>query len=148
LALKNFHGLPRTAEHNPNCLACGCGWCDSARQRFTSTHNGQSHDPMLIISSAIRRTRTPDGGILLDVERGRMFCLNPVASKILDLLDEGCDRAQIVDQLSAAYDADVEVVRVDVRDFLEALCRHRIVREDGPTSVADEEACHGATGAA
>jgi len=103
---------------------------------------------MLVISKTIRRTQTPDGGVLLDIERGQMFCLNPVGSKILDLLDEGCDRAQIVDQVSAAYEADVEVVRVDVRDFLDALCRHRIVREDGPTSVAEQEACHGATGAA
>lgn len=84
----------------------------------------------------------------MDVERGQMFCLNPVGLKILDLLDEGCDRAQIVGRLSAACEADVETVRADVRDFLDALCRHRIVREDGPTSVAEEGPCHGTTDAA
>lgn len=101
---------------------------------------------MLVISSTIRRMRTPDGGVLLDIEQGQMFCLNPVGSKILDLLDEGCDRAQIVDRLSAACQADVEVVRMDVSDFLEDLCRHGIVREDGPRSAA-ERGIHGTTSA-
>lgn len=101
---------------------------------------------MLVISSTIRRTRTPDGGVLLDIERGQMFCLNPVGSKILDLLDEGCDRAQIVDRLSMACQADVEVVRMDVSDFLGDLCRHGIVREDGPRSAA-ERGIHGTTSA-
>jgi Coenzyme PQQ synthesis protein D (PqqD) len=103
---------------------------------------------MLVISSTIRRTRTPDGGILLDIERGRMFCLNPVGSKILDLLDEGCDQQQIVDQVSAAFGAEVEVARADVRAFLEALSQHDIVRESGLTSVLGREANHGTTDAA
>lgn len=98
---------------------------------------------MLVVSSTVRRTRTPDGAILLDVERGEMLCLNPVGSKILDLLDEECDESEIVDRVSETYGADVEVVRGDVRDFLETLSRHHIVRQDGPSPAGRPEATRG-----
>jgi Coenzyme PQQ synthesis protein D (PqqD) len=98
---------------------------------------------MLVISNTIRRTRTPDGGILLDVERGQMFSLDPVGSKILDLLDEGCDEAQIVDQVSAVYGQQIEMVRIDVRSFLEALSQHHVVRQGDSTAAGGPEATHG-----
>ena len=79
------------------------------------------------ISDAIRCSRTRDGAILLDVQRGQMFCLNAVGSKILELLDVGCGEAQIADQVSAAYDVDVGTARADIRDFLEALSRLKIL---------------------
>ena len=84
---------------------------------------------MLTISNTIRRTQTPDGAVLLDIERGQMFCLNAIGSKILDLLETGCDEAQIARQVSAAYDTDFDTVRADVREFLEALSRQSIIRK-------------------
>jgi hypothetical protein len=83
---------------------------------------------MLRISSAIRRTQTPDGAILLDVGRGQIFSLNAIGTKILDLLEAGRDEAQIAAHLSAACSTDIDTVRRDVRDFLEALSQHAILR--------------------
>jgi hypothetical protein len=96
---------------------------------------------MLAISNAIRRTPTPDGAILLDVELGQMFSLNVIGSKILELLETGRDEGQIARQVSAAFGADIDTVRVDVHDFLETLRRHRILLQGGP------EAIHGSTDA-
>lgn len=79
----------------------------------------------------------------MDVERGQMFCLNPVGLKILDLLDEGCDRTQIVDQVAETYGADVEAVRADVGDFLEILGRHHIVQNGGTNPAGEPEATLG-----
>jgi hypothetical protein len=83
---------------------------------------------MLTISDTIRRTETPDGGILLDVERGQIFCLNVVGSKIVELLDRGYDEAYIADQIGAAYGTDINTVRGDVQAFLKALNQHRILK--------------------
>jgi len=102
---------------------------------------------MLTISNTIRSTRTPDGAILLDVERGQMFSVNVVGSKILELLSTGCDERQIADQVSATCGVDIDMVRADVHEFLEALSRQRILNRGGPAVPSGPEASHGSTDA-
>ncbi len=97
---------------------------------------------MLSISSTIRRTQTPDGGILLDIARGEIFSLNAIGSKILDLLETGRNEGQIVEQVSAAYGADIDTVRVDVHEFLEVLNQRKILQHD-PGAGSSTEAAHG-----
>jgi len=46
---------------------------------------------MLKISDTIRRTETVDGGILLDIHHGHMFCLNIVGAKILELMQRSSE---------------------------------------------------------
>jgi Coenzyme PQQ synthesis protein D (PqqD) len=82
---------------------------------------------MLNTSDTVRSTQSIDGRILLDVRHGRMFTVNPVGSKILELLDQGQDETRIVDEISRAYGMNIEVVRPDVHDFIEALYKHHIV---------------------
>ncbi len=97
-----------------------------AMQR-TQRPSGAFKPFMLTISGTIRSTPTPDGAILLDVERGQMFCLNGIGSKILGLLGNGCNEEQITAQVSAAYGADVDQVRDDVHNFLETLTQNHIL---------------------
>jgi len=89
---------------------------------------------MFRISDTIRRTETVDGGILLDVHHGQMFCLNIVGAKILELMQKGYDETRIADELSRDYGAGREVVRADVHDFIESLHRHHILQ---PVQSAD-----------
>lgn len=100
-------------------------------------------DPMLSVSSTIRRTETRDGAVLLDVERGQMFCLNPVGSKILELIAAGCEEREIADQLSAACGEDPGTVRGDVREFLEALGQHGILNQRGSAATRGKRANRG-----
>jgi hypothetical protein len=72
-----------------------------------------------------------------------MFCLNVVGSTILALIDAGYDESQITQQVSAAYDADIDTVRVDVHDFLETLNRHGVLRRDDSGAPVQPEATHG-----
>jgi len=80
------------------------------------------------ISETIRRAQTDDGGVLLDILHGQMFCLNVVGSKILELLEKGLDEAQIAEQVSGAYVMDIETVRADVHEFIEVLNKHHILQ--------------------
>ncbi len=89
---------------------------------------------MFTISNTIRRTQTVDGGILLDIHHGQMFCLNIVGSKILELMQRGYDETRIAEEISRAYGASREVVRTDVLDFIETLHRHHILQ---PVRSAD-----------
>jgi hypothetical protein len=88
------------------------------------------------ICDTIRRAQTDDGGVVLDVLHGQMFCLNVVGAKILELLEKGFDEAQIAEQVSGAYVMDIETVRADVHEFIEVLNKHHIlqVRTAGGTS--------------
>lgn len=83
---------------------------------------------MLKISNTIRRTETVDGGILLDIHHGQMFCLNVVGAKILELMQRGYDESRIADEISRSYGVSREVVRADVRDFIETLQKHHILQ--------------------
>lgn len=83
---------------------------------------------MFKISDTIRRGQTDDGGVLLDILHGEMFCLNVVGSMILELLEKGFDETQIAKQVSGAYVMDIETVRADVHEFIEVLNKHRILQ--------------------
>jgi len=89
---------------------------------------------MFRVSDTIRRTQTVDGGILLDIHHGQMFCLNIVGAKILELMQRGYDETRIADEISRDYGASQEVVRADVREFIEALHKNHILQ---PARAAD-----------
>lgn len=69
-----------------------------------------------------------------------MFSVNAVGSKILGLLERGQDEPSIVEEISQLYATDVEVVRRDVREFIETLAKNQIVRPDD--SVECERRSH------
>src|ERR1700704_4645799 len=58
---------------------------------------------MFRICDTIRRTETGDGGILLDIHHGQMFCLNVIGAKILALLQRGYDEPRIAEEISSDY---------------------------------------------
>jgi len=91
---------------------------------------------MFRISDTIRRTQTVDGGILLDIHHGQMFCLNVVGAKILELMQQGYDESRIADEISRSYGASREVVRADVLDFIETLHKHHILQPSRSADVA------------
>ena len=82
---------------------------------------------MLTISSTVRRTQTPDGTVLLDVERGQMFCLNPVASQIVEMIVSGASESDIAQKLATSFGQDINTVRTDVCEFIENLRRHHVI---------------------
>lgn len=82
---------------------------------------------MYRISDTIRRTETQDGGILLDVHHGQMFCLNVVGAKILELMQQGYDESRITDEISRDYHVPRDTVRADVLDFIETLQKHHLL---------------------
>jgi hypothetical protein len=90
---------------------------------------------MLKVSDTIRRTQTMDGGILLDIHHGQMFCLNVVGAKIIELMQQGHDETGIADEISRDYGANREVVRADVLDFIESLHKHHILQTVRSTDV-------------
>jgi Coenzyme PQQ synthesis protein D (PqqD) len=80
------------------------------------------------VSAGVRSTRNEDGGIVLDIDHGQMFRLNPVGALILQLLGNGCAEAEIAQEIARQYNTNEEIVLADVREFLQSLEEHKLVR--------------------
>lgn len=80
------------------------------------------------VSAGVRSTRNEDGGIVLDVDQGQMFRLNPVGALILELLGRGCTEIEIAKEISRQYRISEETAVADVREFVKSLEEHKLVR--------------------
>jgi len=58
-----------------------------------------------------------------------MFNLNPVGSRILELLEKGSAESDIVNVIIREFNACREAVETDVREFIESLQKHRLVAD-------------------
>lgn len=83
---------------------------------------------MYRISDSIRRTATQDGGVLLDVLHGRMFCLNVIGARIVEMMQRGYDEERIAEEISRDYGVEKNIVRADVAEFIGSLEKHRILQ--------------------
>ena len=66
---------------------------------------------------------------MLDVRQGQMFNLNPVGSRILELLETGSADSDIVNVISREFNTSREVVENDVREFIDSLRKHKLVAD-------------------
>jgi Coenzyme PQQ synthesis protein D (PqqD) len=83
---------------------------------------------MFSISKSVRLTKSRDGGILLDMERGGIFSLNPVATRIVELLGREQSVSSLVDQISHEFGIS-ERLASDVVDFLSTLRDERLLED-------------------
>lgn len=83
------------------------------------------------ISDSVRSTHGQDGAIVLDLHQGQMFNLNLVGSRILELLEQGSSEAGIVDTVSREFNADVDMVRDDLKEFLKTLETYKLLKTSG-----------------
>ena len=91
-------------------------------------------EPKYKISNVSRSTQDRDGAIALDVQRGQMFGLNSVGSRILELLTAGSSELEIVNRISSEFNAQPDVVETDVREFVKTLSEHHLIEVDEPTA--------------
>jgi hypothetical protein len=80
------------------------------------------------VSAGVRSTRNEDGGIVLDIDQGQMFRVNPVGALILESLGKGCAETEIAKEISRQYSISEETAGADVREFLKSLEEHKLVR--------------------
>ncbi len=80
------------------------------------------------ISAGVRSTRNEDGGTVLDIDRGQMFRLNPVAALILEWLGRGCAEIEIAREISRQYRVGEATAAADLREFIKSLEEHKLVR--------------------
>jgi hypothetical protein len=80
------------------------------------------------LSAAVRITRNENGGVVLDINNGKVFRLNPVAALIFERLQERQTEIQISEYLSRQFNISVPTVHGDIVEFLKSLERQGLVR--------------------
>jgi len=80
------------------------------------------------VSAGVRSTSNEDGGIVLDINQGKIFRLNGIGALIFDRLKRRQTSTQIVNEISREFKVSAEIVEIDVIEFLESLQRQGLVQ--------------------
>lgn len=77
----------------------------------------------------VRATVTPDGLVLLDIDRGKIYTANPVAARIWQgLFVDKWKPAEVAESIAREFDTKTEQVGEDMRYFLAVLEESGLVR--------------------
>jgi hypothetical protein len=82
----------------------------------------------LTIAPGVRETASEDGAVLLDIEQGICFSLNPVGLKIWELLKKRRSLDQIADALAQEFSVPRDQILSDAREFIVALEAKHLIR--------------------
>jgi|SRR5579872_948888 len=76
--------------------------------------------------TGIRSTHSTEGGIVMDIGRGKMFSLNASGSAMFELLTNGCEEKAILDELVRRFEIPASVAKQDLDAFRETLKRQGV----------------------
>jgi hypothetical protein len=86
----------------------------------------------LKVAQGVRETANQDGAVLLDIEQGLCFSLNPVGTRIWEMLKDGRSLNEITDALEQEFQVPRTQLLGDISDFLKQLEMMRLVGEQSP----------------
>jgi hypothetical protein len=85
---------------------------------------------MMRLSQNARRVTNSDGGVLLDLRRGKVFQMNGMGATIVELLAEGSTEDRISLEVSKRCGVEIACVSADIHAFLDSLKHFGLVDED------------------
>ena len=82
----------------------------------------------------IRNNQTVSGKLLdeqvmLDIEKGKYFSLNPVATKIWDFLEQSLTTDALCRKLVDNYDVELEKCKAETNEYLQEMIALGLIRE-------------------
>ena len=95
----------------------------------------QINEKDLTIARGVRETASEDGAVLLDIEQGICFSLNPVGLRIWELLKKKYSVDQIVDSLAQDFPVSRAQLISDTTEFIEALTAKGLIHRSGHTAA-------------
>jgi Coenzyme PQQ synthesis protein D (PqqD) len=91
------------------------------------------------LSNGVRSAHSKDGATVLDISQGRVFRLNPAASRIIELLKNECPPSEIAARIGCEFGASREIAEADVGEFLRSLSELNLVEEVPLSHVPGKE---------
>jgi hypothetical protein len=92
---------------------------------------GRAHRPAAFLKrrEGVAAQVADDEAVLLDIESGAYFTLNPVGSRIWELCDGTRSAARIVSVICGEFDVAEDVATADVHEILDELQNEKLVVE-------------------
>jgi len=87
----------------------------------------------VVIAPGVRETASADGAVLLDIEQGICFSLNPVGLKIWQLLKKRYSVDLIADTMAQDFAIPRSQLLADIVDFIQSLEAKRLIRRPSHT---------------
>ena len=87
----------------------------------------QVNNSAIKVTKGVRETVNQDGAVLLDIEQGLCFSVNPVGTKIWKMIKDGRSVDEIVDALEEEFRLPRTQLLTDVSDFVKQLENMRLV---------------------
>jgi len=72
-----------------------------------------------------------DEKVMMSVEKGEYFGLDPIGSRVWELIDKPVKVTDLIDALLLKYDVDRETCECDILAFLEELHENGILQVEG-----------------
>jgi len=87
-------------------------------------------DGTLTVNETVIYAELDDEAVLLNVESGVYFGLDPIGSQIWRMLERGLSLGEIVRRLLDEYEVESEALKLDVMEFVAKLETQGLVRAD------------------
>src|ERR1700730_1645124 len=87
----------------------------------------QVNNSAIKVAKGVRETVNQDGAVLLDIEQGLCFSLNPVGTRIWEMIKDGRSVDEIADALEEEFRLPRTHLLTDVSDFVNQLENMRLV---------------------
>lgn len=94
----------------------------------TTAEVGIQPSSRVVRSDAIIFTEFDDAVVMMDVDEGRYYGLDPVGAKIWTLIESGPSVAEVCETLVATYEVAPGTCRDEVRAFMDELHRLGVIR--------------------
>jgi hypothetical protein len=94
----------------------------------------QANSSAMKVAKGVRETVNQDGAVLLDIEQGLCFSLNPIGTMIWEMVKDGHSIAEITDALQEEYHLPRSQLVGDISDFLKQLEQMRLIGEQSSTT--------------
>jgi hypothetical protein len=94
------------------------------------TDKNVAQDDRFIRNSGTITGRLHDEIVMMDIDQGKYFSLNPVATSIWDLLEKPLNISELCARLEEEYDVDPEECKRDVSEHLKEMSRLGLVKSN------------------
>ena len=91
------------------------------------------------VSAGVRKTSSADGAVLLDIDAGMCYSLNPVGTKVWEAVESGQGHATCEDVLNAIaqeFTIPRDQLAADIDNYLRELHQKRLIMSDGGANLA------------
>jgi hypothetical protein len=79
------------------------------------------------VSPSVRSSITEDGAVLIDIECGKIFSLNPTGGAIWAQIEQGSDLDEIAGTIARSYNIEPSRARADIEQLIGALEEKRLL---------------------